>query len=65
MSVSSASPGPFTTQPSTLSEIGVVTCASALSSRSTVFTTSKPCRAQDGQLTTRTPRARMPSDFRM
>ena len=60
ISVISASPGPFTTQPMIDSVIGVSICASRSSSVRTVLITLKPCRAQDGQEMTFTPRWRMP-----
>ena len=49
ISVISASPGPFTTQPMIDRLIGWSICASRSSSFSTVRMTSKPCLAQDGQ----------------
>ena len=65
MSVISASPGPFTTQPMIESDSEVVMWASRSSSAATVVITSKPCRAQDGQEMMVTPRWRRPSDLRI
>ncbi len=65
MSVISASPGPFTTQPMIDRVSGVSMCASRSSSVATVRITSNPCLAQDGQEMIFTPRWRMPIDFRM
>ena len=61
MSVSLASPGPFTTQPITDSVNGVVMWARRRSSTSTVLITWKAWRAHDGQAITVTPRRRSPS----
>ena len=49
MSVSLASPGPFTTQPITESVIGVVICSNLFSSSPTVLITLKFCLAHEGQ----------------
>ena len=65
MSVISASPGPFTTQPMIDRLIGVLMCSSRCSRISTVLITSNPCRAQLGQEMICTPRVRSPSDFRI
>ena len=63
MSVSRASPGPFTTQPITDTVIGVVMWATRFSSASTVVITSYCWRAQDGQEMMLTPRWRRLSAF--
>ncbi len=63
ISVSRASPGPFTTQPMMLTVIGVVMWEMRFSSASTVLITSKFCRAQDGHEMRLTPRCRRFSDF--
>ena len=64
-SVISASPGPLTTQPMMLSDMGVLICSRRFSSVSTVLITSKPCRAQLGQEMIFTPRWRNPRDLRI
>ena len=65
MSVSRASPGPFTTQPMIERVMGVATCSSRSSSIATVLMTSKPCRAQEGQEMIVTPLWRRFSDLRI
>ena len=49
ISVKAASPGPFTTHPITDNVIGVLICESFSSRILTVFITSKPCLAHEGQ----------------
>ena len=65
ISVWAASPGPLTTHPIIESVIGVLICDNSSSSFFTVFITSKPCLAHDGQEIIVTPLDLRFNDFKI